>query len=485
MSGSGIFWRVYGLLLEKSLMDDMDLEMVEEYYLKSEGKSLISSRSVSCFSIISVVIASGFCASYHVLGLLVCPALFIGLLETTKWFCYYVVSSYINISADFNAVFHRIIATIRSREVAFFGLRKKFDMNATLCLRSLRLELLKALRCDVQCHVHMSKTLHKCGDSEKLFCEMFTFELSRLALEGDIYEEFLQLSALKELWQLLFLVRSEYLRLFLLHLSRPSHRLIRIVLNLFHETLLLRNIKTRLVCSLEFINFRNCCVAENNIRKFSPFLSTTEKILAHIGFASEILSSDEIPEEKKFLFVTETLKKAIEFCAVEAHIEQEDTNHSNMSSNSSISGGTDEPQSSADEMPVEKVYEGFPLVSEDKQKDIFLPSWQESDSNEAVARSVVIELKSRLVERIKELDTAKTAEIDHAQGMATAEDGFREITATDGSYDAERNEFNFFSSVSKSIGRLQSPVKLDLKQAISFIKSAPSVDFIDDAGNES
>ncbi|EJW81485.1 hypothetical protein WUBG_07608 [Wuchereria bancrofti] len=44
MSGSGIFWRVYELLLEKSLMDDMDLEMVEEYYLKSEGKSLISSR---------------------------------------------------------------------------------------------------------------------------------------------------------------------------------------------------------------------------------------------------------------------------------------------------------------------------------------------------------------------------------------------------------------------------------------------------------
>uniref|UniRef100_A0A1I8EFV8 Uncharacterized protein n=1 Tax=Wuchereria bancrofti TaxID=6293 RepID=A0A1I8EFV8_WUCBA len=477
MSGSGIFWRVYELLLEKSLMDDMDLEMVEEYYLKSEGKSLISSRvgvpsismiphswsiihiiikvgghlkveecsSVSCFSVISVVIASGFCASYQVLGLLVCPTLFIGLLETTKWFCYYVVSSYINISADFNAVFHRIIAAIRSREVAFFG----------------------------------------CGDSEKLFCEMFTFELSRLALESDIYEEFLQLSALKELWQLLFLLRSEYLRLFLLHVSRPSHRLILTVLNLFHETLLLRNIKARLVRNLEFINYRDCCVAKNKIRKFSPFLSTTEKILAHLGFASEILSGNEISEKENFLFVAEILKKAIELCAVETHIEQEDTNLSNMSSNSSISGGTDEPQSSADEMPVEEVYEGFPLVSEEKQKDIFLRSWQESNSNESVARSVVMELKSRLVERIKELDTAKTPKIDHAQGMATAEDGFQEIPITDGSYDVDRYELNIFSSISKSNGRLQSPMKLDLKQAISFIKLAPSVDFINDPENES
>ncbi|VDM11362.1 unnamed protein product [Wuchereria bancrofti] len=358
-------------------------------------------------------------------------------------------------------------------------------MNATLCLRPLRLELLKALRCDVQCHVRMSKNLHRCGDSEKLFCEMFTFELSRLALESDIYEEFLQLSALKELWQLLFLLRSEYLRLFLLHVSRPSHRLILTVLNLFHETLLLRNIKARLVRNLEFINYRDCCVAKNKIRKFSPFLSTTEKILAHLGFASEILSGNEISEKENFLFVAEILKKAIELCAVETHIEQEDTNLSNMSSNSSISGGTDEPQSSADEMPVEEVYEGFPLVSEEKQKDIFLRSWQESNSNESVARSVVMELKSRLVERIKELDTAKTPKIDHAQGMATAEDGFQEIPITDGSYDVDRYELNIFSSISKSNGRLQSPMKLDLKQAISFIKLAPSVDFINDPENES
>lgn len=44
MSGSGFFWQIYELLLKKSVLDDMDLEMVEEYCLRSEQKALISSK---------------------------------------------------------------------------------------------------------------------------------------------------------------------------------------------------------------------------------------------------------------------------------------------------------------------------------------------------------------------------------------------------------------------------------------------------------
>lgn len=50
-----------------------------------------------------------------------CPALSVGLLEATKWFCYYIISSYVSLSADFDSVSHRMVAVIRSREVAFFG----------------------------------------------------------------------------------------------------------------------------------------------------------------------------------------------------------------------------------------------------------------------------------------------------------------------------------------------------------------------------
>lgn len=52
-------------------------------------------------------------------------------------------------------------------------------------------------------------------------------------------------SNLQELWQLSFLLRSEYLRLLLWHLLCPSWRLILIFLNLLYETLLLRNDKAR------------------------------------------------------------------------------------------------------------------------------------------------------------------------------------------------------------------------------------------------
>ncbi|CAG9530186.1 unnamed protein product [Cercopithifilaria johnstoni] len=487
MSSSGFFWQVYQLLLEKSLLDVTDLEVVEEHYLTSEWKALISSKSVSCISVIATVIACGLSASHQILGLLVFPALFIGLVEATKRFCYYIVSSYASVSADFDSVSHRIVAAIRSREVAFFGLRKKFDMNPTVCLRSFRLELLKALRCEVQYHVHMTRNLCRYNDSE-LLCEMFTLEMSRLALEDNVCEEFLQLSALKELWQLLFLLRSEHLRLFLLHLSCPSRKLILIFLDLFRETLLLRNSTSKLLCSLEFINYRDCCAAEKKIRKISPFLSTAEKILAHLSFASEILNGNEIPEEEKLLYVTEILREAIELSAPKTHIEREDIKHSNMSSNSSVSEGTDDNDSAADELPVEKLYEGFSLVSDDQQKDVFLSSWQKSESNEALARSVVVELKSRLVERIREMDAAKAEKTDYSQQMATVGE-LQEALTVDENCDAEktadREDFNIFSSISKNNGIFQSNIKLDLKQAISLVKLGPSVDFMDDPGNVS
>ncbi|VDK62222.1 unnamed protein product [Onchocerca ochengi] len=494
MSNSGFFCLVYELLLEKSLFDDMDLEMVEEYYLKSEWKTTISFKCVSCILVIAVVITCGFCAFHHVLGVLVCSALFICLLEATKRFCYYIVSSYVNVSVDFDSVSHQTVAVIRSREITFFGLRNKFDINATVCLRSLRLELLKSLRSEVQCHVRMSRSLCRYDNSEKLLCTMFTSEMSRLALKDDICEEFLQLSALKELWQLLFLLRSEYLRLFLLHLSRPSHRLIFAFLYLLQEILVLRNSKARLLHDLEFINYRNCCVAEKKIPKISSFLSTTDKILAYLSFASEVLSGNEISEKEKFLYVSEILRKAIELSAPEIHIEYEDIKHSNMSSNSSISESTDEAESTADELPIEKVYEGSSLVSDDHQKDMLRPSWQENESNKAVARSVVVELKARLVERMRERDVAKTTEIDRTQRMVTVEDEFREIPTVDESCNVEKHlaekaidqdDLNTLTSISKSNDIFQSCAELDLQQAILFRKLAPSVDFIDDPGNES
>lgn len=96
-----------------------------------------------------------------------------------------------------------------------------------------------------------------------------------------------------------------------------------------------------------------------------------------------------------------------------------------------------------------------------------------------------MELKSRLVERMKEIDTAK---FDHTQRSAMVEDESREILTINGSCDAEKvagqGDFNIFSSISENNSIFQSGVKLDLKQAISSIKLAPSVEFIGDPEQE-
>lgn len=107
---------------------------------------------------------------------------------------------------------------------------------------------------------------------------------------------------------------------------------------------------------------------------------------------------------------------------------------------------------------------------------------------------MVVELKARLVERMRERDVAKTTEIDRTQRMVTVEDEFREIPTVDESCNVEKHlaekaidqdDLNTLTSISKSNDIFQSCAELDLQQAILFRKLAPSVDFIDDPGNES
>uniref|UniRef100_A0A915PK50 DUF4220 domain-containing protein n=1 Tax=Setaria digitata TaxID=48799 RepID=A0A915PK50_9BILA len=449
VASSDFLRRVYKLILNKSLLDVMDLEMIEEQYLVSEQKTLISSKVgvsliVICFSVITVVVASGFSVSYQVLGLLVCPALFIGFLEIIKWFCYYIILSYIEASTDFDSIFHRIIALIRSREITFFGLWQKFDLNAAVCLRSLRSDLLKALRCAVQCHIRMSRSLSSYDDSGKLLCEMFTPEISRLALEDDICEKFLQLHSLK----LLFLLRSEYLRLFLVNLSYPPRTVMFLFLDLLWGILLLKNSKAS-------------------------------------------LSGNEIPEEKKFQYVGEILKKALEFSTPETHVQQhEDIEHPSISSDSLISGNIYEAESTADDLRAEKIYEGSSLVSDDEQKDVFPSSWEEDKTCDLIAKSVVMELKLRLLERVKESDATTAAESSRIERMAKVKNKCQEIPTVCENCSADKylvddqNTLDNITLLSENNILHSRVVGMDLKHALSFMKLAPSVDFIDDPGNE-
>lgn len=99
---------------------------------------------------------------------------------------------------------------------------------------------------------------------------------------------------------------------------------------------------------------------------------------------------------------------------------------------------------------------------------------------------MVAELKSRFVERVGGMGAAEAAKIDCGQRMATVEDEFQETLTVNEKLNAEktvdREDFNIFSSISKNNSIYRSNLKLDLKQAISYIKLGPNVDFTDDPG---
>lgn len=99
------------------------------------------------------------------------------------------------------------------------------------------------------------------------------------------------------------------------------------------------------------VSFKNSSLIYRIIR----VLLFVKYVLLNGKFSCCSLSGNEISENEKFLYVSEILRKAIELSAPEIHIEYEEIKHSNMSSNSSISESTDEAESTADELPIEKV----------------------------------------------------------------------------------------------------------------------------------
>ncbi|VDN03709.1 unnamed protein product [Thelazia callipaeda] len=488
MPGS-VFQLVYGHFLQKSLLDETDVDIIEEYYVATPKESL-PLKFIVCVSIVLAAIAGGYSVSYLKIILLVSPIFIIGFWKLVEWLCYYIVYSFTVVSFDYDSTVHRIVAAIRSREIAFFGLRHKCDINATVCLRSIRVELLRILRQVIRNYIHASKKLCKFDESEKLLSEMFSPEMSRLVLENDVCDDFLQLSTFKELWQLICLLRSEYLRLFLFHLSRPSRTLVFVYFDLLMKILFVKNCKTRLLLDLDFINHRGYRTEEKKVRNYTKTVSTTEDILMHLSFASEILTGDELLEPEKFEYVREILKKAVELLTPEKAVKP-DLKRLSMSSTSSISESVNDT-SSAENLSREEIYEGFPVISDGEQNNHSY-IWQENNGNDATAKSVVTELKARLVERDKRKAKSETVQNGEVERMALVKSESEESPSVNKNYDIthlvqntiDQNYLttstkNTIASISTNYDVSRSCVEMDLRKALILRKSAPSTIFLDD-----
>nr|CAD2130406.1 unnamed protein product [Meloidogyne enterolobii] len=126
---------------------------------------------------------------------------------------------------NFDNKFNSYLSLLREKEICLFSLQPSNHRNSsssTLPFRQSRLNYLKCLRNYIKTYHSASQSIcSNRDDVNKLFINFISPEMHSLIYEkydGCEGEEqtFLSITALKSLWQCMFLVRSEFLRLFLL-----------------------------------------------------------------------------------------------------------------------------------------------------------------------------------------------------------------------------------------------------------------------------
>nr|CAD2169876.1 unnamed protein product [Meloidogyne enterolobii] len=130
---------------------------------------------------------------------------------------------------NFDNKFNSYLSLLREKEICLFSLQPSNHRNSsssTLPFRQSRLNYLKCLRNYIETYHSASKSICSTKDDvNKLFVNFIGPEMHSLLYgeyDGCESEEqtFLSITALKSLWQCMFLVRSEFLRLFLLNIQQ-------------------------------------------------------------------------------------------------------------------------------------------------------------------------------------------------------------------------------------------------------------------------
>ncbi|CAK5085370.1 unnamed protein product [Meloidogyne enterolobii] len=126
---------------------------------------------------------------------------------------------------NFDNKFNSYLSLLREKEICLFSLQpsnRRNSSSSTLPFRQSRLNYLKCLRNYIETYHSASQSICSTKDDvNKLFVNFIGPEMRSLLYgeyDGCESEEqtFLSITALKSLWQCMFLVRSEFLRLFLL-----------------------------------------------------------------------------------------------------------------------------------------------------------------------------------------------------------------------------------------------------------------------------
>uniref|UniRef100_A0A0N5A8R8 PXA domain-containing protein n=1 Tax=Syphacia muris TaxID=451379 RepID=A0A0N5A8R8_9BILA len=222
-----------------------------------------------------------------------------------RWYILSASSSFVYSTRNFDSCLNSVITAIREREVISFGVLVNSAGEFHCCNRVLRTELLNSLRSFVRAYMNASEKIALSEEKGKLLRSFFTEAMTQLALNDEVIDRFLHLPSLKELFKLLSLVRSEYIRLTLFRLTEvDAYGGLKVIYSLRKFKKMQNKFRKR--PAVQFTSALKYVFVEEDDdlvgsqpNKSRPPASTRERAVVELGLALQILKKSDSDENKK------------------------------------------------------------------------------------------------------------------------------------------------------------------------------------------
>ncbi|MFH4976375.1 hypothetical protein AB6A40_003084 [Gnathostoma spinigerum] len=216
-SWSDVLFPFITTFLDSRLLDDIDCNIIEEQCLSVPNEDLPHYLKVALI-LTPIFLASPYLWSnpqFLILAILVFPVV---LDSFTSYLSKKIALYYVRAMKGYDSSVSKAFGSLRLREIASFSLQRHIDSSThEFCLKKIRIVILQNLRDAVQHFRSKSEALTCASERQHLLINFITDDMeSLISIDGEIQDEFLKISSLKTLWQFMFLLRSEYVRLSLL-----------------------------------------------------------------------------------------------------------------------------------------------------------------------------------------------------------------------------------------------------------------------------
>uniref|UniRef100_A0A915C9Q2 Vezatin n=1 Tax=Parascaris univalens TaxID=6257 RepID=A0A915C9Q2_PARUN len=375
--------------IASGIMDGLDADIVAQslaVFPCRDRSSLwkISSCIVVCCLAISTAVTTW---PYTLLATILCIFVTFTMVKALSSFLKLIVAYCIRSAKIFDGVVQQIFSAIRCGEITSFGLLRKGEKKR-IYMYALRVEFLEMLRKIVDEEHNASLSLCRDEENETLLWAVLTPEMAELARSGYFCEKFITLSSLKELWQLYFLLRSEFIRLLFLTLLESSiFEAFGLLFRWYRRANQISRCSQKLLAISRFVKQQNVSDdSERKKRAVIPTIGTLNKARVQLQIAFELLDCKAENEDTSDIVIV--LNEVIRM--LDAGLQQTRPKVQ-VELNAEQNSRTDE--NGTEHAKVIPSHAAPPVISVD----------QASKEVHEVARSVVHELESALEDRKREM----------------------------------------------------------------------------------